>query len=438
MLSKLKDAVGAFLSKPSPGKAEVEELVRNIQRVLIQSDVDVKLVFELSKRIKERALEKEPPAGMTRREHVIKVVYDELVELLGESKAEINIGKQKILLVGIYGSGKTTSTAKLARYFMKRGLKVLAVAADVHRPAAYAQLKQLCEKHGIDFFGMENERDATKIVREAMRVYDEKKYDVMIVDSAGRSALDDELIHELKSIVSILNPDEKWLVISGDIGQAAYTQAKGFNEAIGITGIIVTKMDSSAKGGGALSACHASGAKVKFIGVGEKIDDLEEYDPVRFVSRLLGMGDLQTLLEKAKEVVDEEQAKRMLEGEFTILDFYAQIENVRKMGGLARIMEMLPLPGVKIPKDMLEVQEEKFKKWKYMIDSMTKEERMNPEIINRSRIERIARGSGTKPEEVAELIKAYKEMKKMIRKLKKGRMFRRGMKMGKLMPGFGL
>ncbi len=438
MLSRLKDIVGGFLSKSSPGKAEIEELVRGIQRVLIQSDVDVKLVFELSKRIKEKALREEIPPGLTRREYVIKVVYDELVKLLGQEKATIRMGRQKILLLGIYGSGKTTTTAKLASYFRKRGLKALAVAADIHRPGAYHQLKQLCEKHGLDFFGIENEKDIEKIIRGALEVYEEKNYDILIVDSAGRSALDSELIEEIKRVDSILKPDEKWLVISADIGQAAYTQAKGFSDAVGITGIIVTKMDSSAKGGGALSACHASGARVIFIGTGEKIEDLEEYDPVRFVSRLLGMGDLQTLLEKAREVMDEEQAKRMLEGEFTIIDFYQQIENVGKMGGISRVLEMLPLPGFKMPKDVLDLQEEKFRKWKYMIDSMTKEERMNPEIINRSRIERIARGSGTKPEEVAELLKAYKQMKRMIKKFKKGRFLRRGMKLDKMFSGFGL
>ncbi len=425
MLSRLKEALDNFVRKGPADKEHIEALVKEIQRVLIQSDVDVKLVFEISKRIKERAMKEELPAGITRKEHVVKVVYEELVKVLGEERADIKLDKQKILLMGLYGSGKTTSAIKLAYFFKKRGLKVCVVGCDVYRPAAFEQLKQLGDKHNIDVYGDTREKDAVKLLKKLLPEL--KRFDVVIVDSAGRSALDEELMEEIKSLADVLKPDEKWLVLSADIGQAAGTQAKAFNEAVGITGVIVTKMDSSAKGGGAISACYASGASVKFIGTGEKVEDLEIYDPVRFVSRILGMGDLETLLEKAKEAFREEDAKKILEGEFTLIDFYNQIENVRKMGSLSKILEMLPLPGIKIPKEMIEVQEEKFQKWKYMIDSMTMEERTNPEIINRSRIERIARGSGTKPEEVKELLKAYKQMKTMLKKFKKGKFMRRSM-----------
>jgi signal recognition particle subunit SRP54 len=425
MLSRLKDVLDNFVKRGPADKEQIEALVKEIQRVLIQSDVDVKLVFELSKRIKERALKEELPAGITRKEHVIKVVYEELVNVLGAKKADIKLDKQKILLLGLYGSGKTTTAIKLAYFFKKRGLKVCVVGCDVHRAAAFEQLKQLGEKYGIEVFGNADEKNSAKILEKALPGL--KNFDVIIVDSAGRSALDEELMQEIKSVVDILKPDEKWLVLSADIGQAAGTQAKAFSEAVGITGVIVTKMDSSAKGGGAISACYASGAGVKFIGTGEKADDLEVYDPVRFVSRILGMGDLETLLEKVREAFREEDAKKILEGEFTLVDFYNQIENVKKMGSLSKILEMLPLPGIKIPKEMIEVQEEKFQKWKYIIDSMTIEERNNPDIINRSRIERIAKGSGTKPEEVKELLKAYRQMKTMIKKFRKGRFMKRGM-----------
>jgi len=425
MLSRLKDALDNFMRKGPADKEQVEILVKEIQRALIQADVDVKLVFELSKSIKERAFREELPAGITRKEHVIKVVYEELVNILGGERSEVRMDKQKILLLGLYGSGKTTTSIKLAYFFKKRGLRACVIGCDIHRPAAFEQLKQLGEKYGIDVYGNAREKDAAKLLKKLLPEL--KQFDVIIVDSAGRSALDQELMNEIKAVNDVLKADEKWLVLSADIGQAASTQAKAFSEAVGITGVVITKMDSSAKGGGAISACYASGATVKFIGTGEKVDDLEIYDPVRFVSRILGMGDLETLLEKAREAFKEEDAKKILEGEFTLLEFYSQIENVRKMGSLSKILEMLPLPGIKIPKDMVEVQEEKFKKWKYIIDSMTPEERANPDIINRSRIERIAKGSGTKPEEVKELLKAYRQMKSMIKKFKKGKFLKRGM-----------
>ncbi len=419
MLSRLKDVLNNFVRRGLADKEQIEELIKNIQRVLIQADVDVRLVFELSRKIKERALKEELPAGITRKEHVIKVVYDELVNILGGRKAEIKLGKQKILLLGLYGSGKTTTAIKLAYFLKKRGLKTCVIGCDVYRPAAFEQLKQLGEKHGIDVYGDENEKNPVNILKSILP--STGKYDVIVIDSAGRSALDDGLMNELRDIVKIAKPDERWLVLSADIGQAASSQAKGFDEAVKLNGVIITKMDSSAKGGGAISACYSAGTTVKFIGTGEKVDDLEPYDPTRFVSRILGMGDLKTLLEKAEQAFKEEDARKLLSGEFNLIEFYKQIENVKSMGSLSKIIEMLPLPGIKIPRDVLEMQEEKFKKWKYILDSMTFEEKSNPEIINRSRIERIARGSGTKPEEVKELLKAYRQMKSMIKKFKKGR-----------------
>ncbi|MCK4809150.1 MAG: signal recognition particle protein Srp19, partial [Candidatus Aenigmarchaeota archaeon] len=288
----------------------------------------------------------------------------------------------------------------------------------------------------IEVYGDAKEKDPVKIVKEGLRKLKEK--DIIIVDSAGRSAIDGELAKELKDIDKILNADEKILVISGDIGQAAEQQASTFNDLVGLTGVIVTKMDSSAKGGGALSACHAADVNVKFLGMGEKPEDLEIYDPVRFVSRLLGMGDLETLLEKAKEAIDPEKAMDLMKGDFDLNAFYEQIESTKKMGSFSKILEMMPGMGnVKIPKDMLDVQEEKMVKWKFILDSMTKQEKSKPDVLNRQRYDRISKGSGTKPEEVKDFIKHYDQTKKMMKKFKGGKMFKRGpmAKMFKSMTG---
>ncbi len=425
MFEKIKDVVSDFIRIGVADKKDVEKLVKEIQKALIQADVDVKLVLEFSKKVKKEALKENLPKGLTRKEHVIKIVYDNLVDILGKEKRPIKIGKQKILLLGLYGVGKTTTSLKLAYFFKKRGLKTCILGCDIHRPAALEQLKQGAEKIGIDVLGKKSD-DVKEIINTFKK--DLEKYDVVIIDSAGRSAMEKDLVEELKYICNELKPEERFLVIPADIGQAARTQAKLFNEAVEITGVIITKADSTAKGGGAISACYESKAPVIFLGTGEKVDDLEEYDPIRFVSRILGMGDLKTLLEKAREVIDEKEAKKIIKGDFNLIEFYNQIESIKKMGNLRRILEMLPLPGIKIPKEMIEIQEEKMKKWKYMIDSMTKDEREHPEIINSSRIERIAKGSGTKPEEVKELLKVYKQMKQMMKKFNSKRFLKRGFK----------
>ncbi len=351
MFNKIKDALNKFTRFGVADKKAVDELVRDIQRTLIASDVNIKLVFELSKNIKEKALDEKIPQGLTRREHVVDIVYKELVRFLGENKPEIMLSKQRILLLGLFGSGKTTTTSKLAKYFTKKGLTCGMISCDVWRPAAFEQLKQLAEKINVSVYGEPDEKDPVTIVKNGLKVLEDKE--VIIVDSAGRSALDGELRDELVEIDKIFNPDERLLVLSGDIGQAAGTQAKEFNELVGLTGVIITKMDSSAKGGGALSACYAAGVTTKFIGTGEKTEDFEIYDPVKFVSRLLGMGDLEGLLEKAKEVMSPEKAQEMMSGEFNLHTFYDQIEGMKKMGSMQKIMDMIPMGGVKIPKHLL-------------------------------------------------------------------------------------
>lgn len=369
------------------------------------------------------------PKGLTPRQHFLNVVYEELVSLVGEG-GEVEIRPQRILLVGLYGHGKTTTAAKLGKFFAKRGLKVGLITTDTWRPAAYEQLKQLGEKINIPVYGDPNSKSAVEILKRGI---DELSgYDVLIVDSAGRDSLNDELINEIREIKQVLNPDNTYLVMGADIGQSAETQAKSFNDAVGLTGIILTRMDSSAKGGGALAACKVAGVPVVFIGTGEKVDDLELFDPKKFVARLLGMPDLESLLNKVKEVVEENQElnpEDILRGNFTLKTFYQQLEATKKMGSLQKIADMLGL-GMKIPKDVLEQSEEKLKVYKVIMDSMTKDELEHPEIINKSRIDRIARGSGRTPQEVRELLRQYEATKKMLKKMKAGKR-----RWGKGIPG---
>ena len=319
----------------------------------------------------------------------------------------------------------TTSIGKLGKWFKTRGLSCGVVAGDTHRPAAQEQLEQISKLVGIPCY--KEGKKPQDIAKSALKA---SKDDVLIFDSAGRDALDSVLAKEIKDISSILKPDEVILVIPADIGQDARRQAEEFNRLVGITGIIVTKMDGTAKAGGALAAAAVSGAKVKFIGVGEKPDDLEEYDPQRFVSRLIGYGDLQGLMEKAKSAgieVSEDSAKRLLSGKFTMNDFYDQLGQMQKMGSLSKITDMIPGMGkLKIPKGMMEVQEDKMKKWKFMIDSMTVAEKDDPDTIKASRIKRIASGSGTVENEVRQLLKHYKQTQKMMKMAKGGKGFRRG------------
>jgi signal recognition particle subunit SRP54 len=401
----------------------VEAIVRELQRSLLQADVDVGLVAELSSKIKRQILESKPPAGLTLKEYFIKTLYGEMVSFLGQDKGEMHLRSQKILLAGLFGSGKTTTAGKLGRWFKVRGMSVGLVACDTHRPAAQEQLRQIGQKLEIPVYsqGKSPEDIAKNTIKAA-------KEDVLIFDSAGRDALDRELAKELENMGKIIQPEEVLLVIPADIGQAARKQAEEFNKLVGITGVIVSKLDGTAKGGSALAASAASGAKVKFIGVGEKAEDLEAYDPQRFVSRLIGYGDLQGLLEKAKEIgVDEASARKMVEGRFSLNEFMEQISAMQKMGPLTKIAEMIPgVSGMKIPKDMLDVQQDKMKRWRHIIASMTPAEREDPELIKHSRIVRIARGSGAKEQDVREILKYYKQVQKFMKMAKGGKGLKRG------------
>lgn len=426
VLEKLGDSLKNTLSKITSAifvdDKLINELVKDIQRALLQSDTNVQLVFQLSQKIKDRAKEKAPP-GITKKEQIIKIVYEELTNFLGKESSEIKITKKptQIMLVGLFGSGKTTTAGKLAKYYKKRGYKIAVIQTDTWRPAAYDQLEQLAKSVGVDFFGIKKEKDPVKIYNSFKPQF--KDYDLVVVDTAGRDALSDELIEELNKINQAVQADERLLVISGDLGQAAQKQAQTFHDTCHVTGVIVTKLEGTAKGGGALSACSVTQAPIKFIGLGEKIDDLEVFHPQRFVGRLIGFGDLESLLEKAKEVVSEDQAKEMegkfLSGEFNLLDLYQQMSSLKKMGSLKKLMELIPGMGsLQLPKEMLDVQEGKLEKWRHAMDSMTQEELEDPELISAERIERIAKGSGVKTTEIRELIKQHRMAKKMTKMFK--------------------
>lgn len=403
----------------------VKELVRDLQRALLQADVNVRLVLELSKRIEERALREKIPPGIPRKEHVIKVVYEELVRLLGEKPVPLTItpGKRNVfMLVGIQGSGKTTTAAKLARYFQKRGYKTALICADTFRAGALAQLNQLAAQVNVPVYGDEREKNSIKIALEGLRKFE--KYDIVIVDTAGRHKDEKNLIEEMKMLQRAIKPDEVIMVIDGTIGQQAAEQAKAFHEATSLGSIIVAKLDGSARGGGALSAVAATGAPIKFIGTGEKIDDLEVFDPPRFVGRLLGMGDLRSLVERVREAelkIPERRAKAILSGKFTLSDMYEQFEAIRSMGPFSRILKMLPGLGYDLPNEIIDVAEERLEKWRVIIQSMTPEEREKPQIINASRIRRIARGSGTNERDVKDLLKQYKMLRRMMKTLRRKR-----------------
>src|SRR6267143_1350800 len=323
----LREALRKIAGSSYVDESLIKEIVRDIQRALIQADANVQLALSITRELQRRALEDKPPPGMSPREHVVRIIYEELVKILGTSR-EIPIQKQRILLVGLYGQGKTTTAGKLAKFFQKKGLSVGLVAADVHRPAAYDQLKQLGEQINASFYGDPTAKDATKIAKVGVKAL--QATDVIIVDSSGRHALEPDLIKEIESVAKAVQADERLLVIDATVGQQAGPQAKAFHDAVGITGVIVTKLDGTAKGGGAMSAVAEVKAPIVFLGVGEKIEDLEKFEPPRFISRLLGMGDLETLLERAQEAIDAQKAealtKKIMTGKVTLHELLEKIE----------------------------------------------------------------------------------------------------------------
>ncbi|MBI2658766.1 signal recognition particle protein [Candidatus Woesearchaeota archaeon] len=445
VLEKLSESLKNTLQKIAKSlfvdEKLINELIKDIQRALLQSDVNVRLVFDLTEKIKNRALSEETAKGLTKKEQIINIVYEELVNFLGKEQHKIEVKQKpfKIMLVGLFGSGKTTTAGKLAKFYTKRGYKVALVGLDIHRPAAMEQIEQIGKHANVAVFSDKKIKDPIEIWNNFKSEY--QNFDILIIDTAGRDALSHDLISEIEEVNDLIKPDENLLVISADIGQAAQKQAEQFHKSCGISGIIVSKMDGTAKGGGALTACSVSGAPIKFIGIGEKIDDLEQFNPAGFVGRILGMGDLEALLEKAKDVIKEEDAedlgKRFLKGEFNLIDLYEQMEAMSKMGPLSSIVEMIPgFSSLKLPKEMLQVQEGKLKKWKIAMNSMTKAELEDPELIDGSRVERISRGSGIPTNEIRELVKQYRQSKKMVKMFKgsKGDMSKFMKKFGGRLP----
>jgi len=414
--SSLRDTLKKLARANRIDEKTLNEVVKDIQRALLSADVNVALVQQLSKRIKERALKEGLSGKLNPRQHVINIVYQELVALLGEP-ISVPLTRHVVVMVGLQGSGKTTTTVKLARFFQKKGLKAGVICADAFRPGAYDQLSQLCERIGVAFYGELENKNAVDITTRG--IAELKRYEVIIVDTAGRHALESDLILEMKAINDIARADQRFLVLDSGIGQQASEQARAFNAAIGLTGVIVTKLDGTAKGGGALSAVAEVGTGIAFIGTGETIDDFEKFEPDRFISRLLGMGDIKTLVEMIEEEppIEMEEAEAMLKGDFTLKDMYKQMEAINKMGPLTKIVQMLPLGslGVDIPNTALQSTKETLGRFKVVMDSMTDEELEHPRIIRSSRIKRIARGSGVPPDNVRELLKYHKVMQRTLK-----------------------
>jgi signal recognition particle subunit SRP54 len=420
----LGDAVKRLLRLPIVDEKAIKELVKDLQRILLAADVNVNLVLEISKRVEERSLNEILPPGISRRDHVIKVLYEEITRFLGDKPAKLTLEPAKtttIMLVGIQGSGKTTSTVKLARFYQKRGLKIAIICTDTFRPGAFEQLKQLADRVNITTFGVKGENNPEKIARQGLEVFHKEDFDVIIVDTAGRHKNEKDLMEEMRRLSDAIKPDEIMLVIDGTIGQQASTQAAAFNQATPIGSIYLTKLDGSAKGGGALSAVAATGSKIKFVGTGEKIEDIEQFVPANFVGRLMGMGDIQALVDRVKEAelnLPKGKTKEILRGRFTLKDMYDQMVAIRKMGPLKKIWSMVP-GGYNLPEDMADVAEKRLDSWRFIIQSMCKQEIENPKIIDSSRTRRIARGSGRSEKEVKELLSQYATMKRMLKSMKR-------------------
>ncbi|MGC8568639.1 MAG: signal recognition particle receptor subunit alpha [Nitrososphaeria archaeon] len=418
MFDELREGLRSAFEKLIRGGVDekaIREFILDLQRTLIRADVNARIVYEFSKKVEERLKGSSQLPGISFKEMAIKVVYEEMTNMLGgEYRLQLK-PRNVIMLVGIEGSGKTTFAVKLGNYLKKRGYSVGLIEADVYRPGAYEQISQLAAQVGLPVFGSKEIKDPHEIVNRGLEKF--RQESVVIIDTAGRHRNEAELMNEVKELEAAIRPTLILLVIDGTIGQQAYYQAKAFAETVSVGGLVVTKLDGTAKGGGALAAAAATGAKVYFISTGERVDDIEEFNPKRFVGRLLGLGDLEGLLERVKSAelrITKEQTRRIASGRFTLNDLLEQMEQMEKLGPMEKIVEMLPLP-VKVNKEELEKARVQIKKWRAIIQSMTEEERENPKILNASRIRRIAMGSGTTERDVKELLEAYEKGKAFIK-----------------------
>ncbi len=428
--STLKSGINKISNAIFLDKKLIDQIIKDIQKSLIEADVNIQLVFDLSKKIKKIAYDESIP-NIDKKEQLVKLIHDEILLILGGEAKELKLPKNaSIMFLGLYGAGKTTTIAKLGFYYAKRGRKVALLGLDTQRPAAMEQLKQMADKAKLPAFietpemkDSNKKLDHTKRSLEVIKEYktELKKYDLILIDTAGRDGLNTDLVKEIETLDKKLKPDHKILVMPSDVGQTAKTQSTEFQKALEITGVIITRMDGTSKAGGALTACAETSAPVYFIGVGEQIHEIETFNPESFIQRLLGMGDLQALLEHVKSATDETQTKRiedrLKEGKFTLLDLYSQLEQMNKMGSMDKLVGMIPgMSAAKVPKAALEKQEAKMKNWKSAISSMTEYEIENPTSLEKqtSRIARIAKGSGTTTTEIRELLKQYKMLKEMM------------------------
>lgn len=425
----LRNVLGRVGHASSVDDELINDICKDLQRALLEADVNVKLVLELTNRVKDRAKNEAPPAGKSIKQHLMRIIYEELVRLVDNGEG-LQMKPQTIMMVGLYGQGKTTTTGKLALYFSKKGFSVGLIGADIYRPAALDQLKQLGEKVGVEVYGEPGQKDAALIVQHGMERFKDKK--IVIIDTSGRHALEDDLINEIKRISQVAKPDERVLVLDSQVGQQAGPQAEAFHAAVGVTGVILTKMDGTAKGGGAISATSKTNARIVFIGTGEHIRDLEPFDANRFISRLLGMGDMSALMEMATEEIGEDEAmakvgKAIMTGKFNLNDMYYQMAAVGKMGTLQKLMSMLP--GMSSIEDKIdyEASQKKLTVFRTIMDSMTAEEKEDPSIIKAKRIERIAAGAGVTSHDVRELLKQYNSTKKTMQSFGKDRKMRKQM-----------
>ncbi len=423
---------------PQIDKDTINAIIQDLQRALLSADVKVELVFQMTENIKKDAMNTELKRAR-RKDYVVKLVHDELVKTIGGKPAPIRIKSGKsnvILLVGIQGSGKTTTVAKLARFYKNKGYKVAVVTTDTWRPGAYEQLVQLSNQIDVKCYGNPNEKNAIKIaVKETKKAINDGN-DIIIVDTAGRHKEEKELMKEMEKIEESLKPNEVILVIDGTLGQQAYSQAEEFAKATKIGSIIVTKLDGTAKGGGALSACAATNQPIRFIGVGEKVDELEEFEPTKFVGTLLGRPDIEGLVKRVEDAeveMDPEMVKRMMRGKFTLEDLYYQLKSIKKVGKMKQILAMIG--GGNIPEALTEDAEQNLAKWEIVLNSMTADEKNEPKLIKKSRKRRIAIGSGTDYTTINRMLDQYNQMKKFFKRFKQ--MGKKGKKGGPgLPPGF--
>ena len=418
-------------------ESDINDAMREVKLALLEADVNFKVVKEFVASVKEKCMGAEVLESLTPGQQVIKIVNDELVSLMGGTGSKLTYspsGFTVLLMVGLQGTGKTTTCGKLANYLKKQGKKPMLCACDIYRPAAIDQLEVVGKTVDVPVYTNRNSRVAEDIALEAMAEAQKRGYNVLIVDTAGRLQIDEELMEELVRVKKAVKPHEILLVVDALTGQDAVNAAEGFNDKLGIDGIIMTKMDGDSRGGAALSAKKVTGRPIKFMGMGEKFDALEPFHPDRMASRILGMGDMLSLIEKAQENYDEAKAakleKKLRKNEFTLEDFVDQMGEIRNMGGIGKMLEMLPGVGGKISDDDVEKSEKEFKQMEAIIQSMTPAERKDPSILNASRRKRIAAGCGQPVSKINSLIKKYEDAKKLMKQfnnpnfMKKNKKFR--------------